>query len=419
MKKNSNKIKEIEKLNNIFFEPIKKNNKKVNVIEKVNEHKFENAKNVNNNKKESNLKVSAIMKLNYEGNKKEKNKNNCLKIEKTKNLNFERVKNNKFKNLSSTNALNLFYEKTRINKKIELYLDNAQRFSLESKEKEKNINKENINKNKIFKIIKNDNFSFINNNKKIRNSFKNNSIEKLNSITYEKILKENQNKNNKYEIQKESNFSLISDKENNNNIIKSNKFENLSIYKDIKNNLFFEKNEEDDDDDNSLFEDINEIPKREASNKSINKANPNNTSIFGKSEEKIEKKVTFKKNSERMSKAFDKARKRTQTLKYKKTPHNNDLMSKNLGLHPDLLNAEQKNTRGKFKYRQSLRIMEIAKQLEKEIIKDGENKNEENDSFNENNTEYRNSIAIDLIALKPVDNKKKKKKKSKTFIEEI
>ena len=436
VKKDKNKIKEIVNLNNIFFEAIKKDNKKINnaiIIEKVNDINFENIKKLkNNNNKGNSVKIVSILNLNYEGIKNKKN--NCLKIEKNQILNFVKIReqNNNFKNITILNVLNLFYEKTKKNKNIELNIIKVENFSFEGIKK---INKETIklDKNKLFEIIKNANFSFVNNSKNIIKSFKNNSIEKLNNIIYEKIIiNVSQNINNKYEIKNEANFSLLSDKKNNKNITKDKKFGNLSIYKDIQNNIFYQKvNKDKKIVDNSLYEDINETPKRGISNKSINLGNLSNISSFGRTEEKIEKKVTFTENKrvEKVNKALDKIRKRTQSQRYKKTTNNN-LLNLNYELHPDILKSlqnneqnEQKEPKGKFKYRQSLRIMQIAKQLEKEIIKEDENgnesKNEANDSDNDNNKHYRHSIAVDLISLIPIDNKKKKKKKSTIFKEGI
>ena len=86
-----------------------------------------------------------------------------------------------------------------------------------------------------------------------------------------------------------------------------------------------------------------------------------------------------------------------------------------------LQNIEKKKSNKEINYRQSFKIMEIAKQLEREITKqdfedkkDNEIKKENND--NNNNLNYRDSISIDIISNKPIDNKKKKKQRI-SFIE--
>ena len=102
---------------------------------------------------------------------------------------------------------------------------------------------------------------------------------------------------------------------------------------------------------------------------------------------------------------MNRIRKKNQTV----VDNNNEISNNIFNV---LQNFENKDSKGEVKYRQSLRIMEIAKRLEKEITKQDENekKDEEkqNNNNNDNNTKYRNSCVIDLISLKPIDSKKKK-----------
>ena len=376
-----------------------------------------------------------------------KNKSIILKKDKLECFYFEgiRIKN---RNYVVENTILLTFGKRIIELKLEniiyLYYEGLKKrkefnndLIIESIEKSLIFNSQSYKKdeNKLLEIIKIENcsLSFVNKNKKI---FNNNSIEKLYNISYEKCFKTN--KLNNYEINQNIVFSFISDKKGNNN----KKFKNLEISKDIKNILFFkaiikntEKEKEAEKEDNSLYEDIYETPKKGISTKLIN--NISNTSNISNiksistiSNQKTEKKENsnskntnnnsdiskvFKK-VERASRAINRIRKKTQTQKTQK-PINND------SINEDILSAfqnfENKNTNEGFKYRQSFKIMSIAKELDRQILKpepeekkEEENKKEEEIKKEENmdnNTKYRDSNAIDIISLKPIDNKKKKK----------
>ena len=89
------------------------------------------------------------------------------------------------------------------------------------------------------------------------------------------------------------------------------------------------------------------------------------------------------------------------------------------------------NQHRELKYRKSFRIMEIAKNLEREITKEvlidnkiEKTKNENNDNINNNNSLNinnnninANNNIVDILSKKPVTNKKKKKKNKINFKE--
>ena len=291
------------------------------------------------------------------------------------------------------------------------------------------INFENIklDKTKLFEIIKNEFISF-NSIKENINQFKNISIEKNNNIFYEKPIEVNKNYPN--EIKQDMQFSYIPEKKD---IINQKKFDVLEISKDILSNIFIEKESKEikvEKLDNSLYEDILETPKKQTSNESTNyTSSTSNLSVsistFNKKAEKpediinsINKKDVKKENKdnsaldklstnirkvERASRAMNRIRKKNQTV-----------IDKNNEISNNIFNALQNlDNKGEIKYRQSFKIMEIAKKLEKEITKQDENEKEneekQNDNDNDNNTKYRNSSVIEIISLKPIDNKKKKK----------
>ena len=225
-------------------------------------------------------------------------------------------------------------------------------------------------------------------------------------------------------------FSYIPEKKD---IINQKKFDVLEISKDILSNIFIEKESKEikvEKLDNSLYEDILETPKKQTSNESTNYTSSTSNlsvsiSIFNKKAEKpediinsINKKDVKKENKdnsaldklstnirkvERESRAMNRIRKKNQTV-----------IDKNNEISNNIFNALQNlDNKGEIKYRQSFKIMEIAKKLEKEITKQDENEKEneekQNDNNNDNNTKYRNSSVIEIISLKPIDNKKKKK----------
>ena len=103
-------------------------------------------------------------------------------------------------------------------------------------------------------------------------------------------------------------------------------------------------------------------------------------------------------------------------------------------MNPEVLNALESldmnnNQHRELKYRKSFRIMEIAKNLEREITKQGlidnkveRTKNENNDNINNNNdininNNNVNNNVVDILSKKPVSSKKKKKKNKINFKE--
>ena len=351
-------------------------------------------------------------------------------LEKKINLSFEGIRKEKQK-LYSEKVYNIFYQKIKIyNKnKNELKIEQINSLYYENIKKDKNINIEkNINiyfekinqeKHKLFEIMKNNDI-FINdlNKKNIKYS-----IEKISNVIYEKIIK---NKIFYLETKKEIFFSIISKQKN-----KSKKFENIEISKDIISNIFIENlkkgislKKEKIDIDNSLYEEILETPKKEISKKSINrKINSNiSTSIssnvsysissINAFNMKTEKKDNNNINNDKFNKKIERASRAMNRIKHR----NQTQIENNNKIAPEIFNTleslENKNTKGEVKYRQSLRIMEIAKYLERETTKQDINVNKEKEiGKNDNNikTKYINSNIVDIISLKPIDNKKKKK----------
>ena len=355
---------------------------------------------------------------------------NNYDLEKKINLYFEGIRKEKQK-FFSEKVYNIFYERTKIYTKIKnelkieqinvLYYENIKKDKKINIEKSINIYFEKINheKYKLFEIMKNNDI-FIDelNKKNIKYS-----IEKINNFIYEKIIK---NKIFYFETKTEIYFSIISKQKN-----KSKKFENIEISKDIIMNVFIENlkkglslKKEKIDIDNSLYEEILETPKKEISKKSINRkinssiSNSLNSNIsnsissINTFDMKTEKKDNNNLNDEKFNKKIERASRAMNRIKRK----NQSQIENSNKIAPEIFNAlqsfENKNTKGEVKYRQSLRIMEIAKYLEREITKQDINVNKEKEiGKNDNNikTKYINSNIVDIISLKPIDNKKKKK----------
>ena len=171
--------------------------------------------------------------------------------------------------------------------------------------------------------------------------------------------------------------------------------------------------------DNSLYEEILETPKKEISKKSINRklnssiSNSLNSNIsnsissINTFDMKTEKKDNNNLNDEKFNKKIERASRAMNRIKRK----NQSQIENSNKIAPEIFNAlqsfENKNTKGEVKYRQSLRIMEIAKYLEREITKQDINENKEKEiGKNDNNkkTKYINSNIVDIISLKPIDN---------------
>ena len=384
-------------------------------------------KNITNN----NIKIDAYKDqyLYIEGLKKCSIVNN-YDLEKKINLYFEGIRKEKQK-FYSEKVYNIFYERTKIYTKIKnelkieqinvLYYENIKKDKKINIEKSINIYFEKINheKYKLFEIMKNNDI-FIDKLNKQNIKY---SIEKINNFIYEKIIK---NKIFYFETKTEIYFSIISKQKN-----KSKKFENIEISKDIIMNVFIENlkkglslKKEKIDIDNSLYEEILETPKKEISKKSINRkinssiSNSLNSNIsnsissINTFDMKTEKKDNNNLNDEKFNKKIERASRAMNRIKRK----NQSQIENSNKIAPEIFNAlqsfENKNTKGEVKYRQSLRIMEIAKYLERETTKQDINVNKEKEiGKNDNNikTKYINSNIVDIISLKPIDNKKKKK----------
>ena len=425
----------IEQINFINFGIIKiqknkGNNLKKELIVNLNYYGEEKkSKNKNNN----NLNKDNVQYLYYEGIKKENKINYNLNYINTINLYFEgkksnnnddKIKDTKLQGIQNKDLINYDLKIEHINniyfdkiiKNLNLIIENNNLISFESIKKEK--------QNRLFEIIKIENISLAN--KNTIKKFNNNSIEIINILTIEK--KEKINKENNYIIQQNNNFSLINIEKD----INTKKFEYLEISKDIKNILFFEgivkkraENQIQKLYSSSLYDTISfETPKKVASTKNIksniniNIGNMNNIStISKKTENKEDNNSNTKSNNkkaERASRAINRIRKRNKSQVDIPNTIGSNIMQA-------LQNIEKKKSNKEINYRQSFKIMEIAKQLEREITKqdfedkkDNEIKKENND--NNNNLNYRDSISIDIISNKPIDNKKKKKQRI-SFIE--
>ena len=425
---NKNNTLKIEKLNdiriiseNLFKNNISKYAPNTNIMNNIildkdilNQLNFKNIKDRNNINQS--LIIDSIINLNYNGNKKfnnqilnfDKNKNIDLILERIEYFNYEGINNIKKynKNYNISNNINFSYEVLK-NKNKEMILEHINNiFYDRNKSKNKTNNILNITKeiNISFEEIKK-NFN-LNIDKKVLNKFNIISIEKINSITFNNFNKIY--KNNIYEFQQNILFSLISKKRNN---IK--KFDILEISKDILSNIFFEKtiniSENDKDKEEfSLYEDIPETHKKSIIDKSTNNISTisNKTSNI-KQVEKAEKSILkLSQKEEKENKALERIRRKNMAKSEKKS--NNKPMNNNLFMSLQISGIRALNE--DMKFRQSFKIMEIAKQLEKEIKKEegGENKNKE---ILDGDEKYRNSNAIEIISNKPVDNKKKKKHK--------
>ena len=167
----------------------------------------------------------------------------------------------------------------------------------------------------------------------------------------------------------------------------------------------------------SLYEEISESQKKEISNTSINAKLNNNimNNINTNVNNNIRNVSTFnnKINNSNNDKLNKKILRTSRAMNRIKKNNQNENDNK---IKPEILNSlqnlENRNSKRGVKYRQSFRIMEIAKQLEREIIKQDSDENREKEKKDEEksiNKKYRNSCVIDIISNKPIDNKKKKK----------
>jgi hypothetical protein len=330
-----------------------------------------------------------------------KNKQNILYLEKACNLYFggipiipKKALTNNI-NLQREQVNNIYYDK--IKKIINLIIEKNDLFSFET------IKKEN---KKVFEMLRIENISLINNN--YIKKFNNNSMETIELITIESKKSISQGINNN-QIGQVISFTLA-------NTIKSNynkQFSQLEISKDIKNNIFFE-GIEDLQDSFSLDYNIYETPMRKkSSNSNIhNTNNINNISSVSKISEKKEDNNEIKnKKAARESRALSRIRKRNKSQKAMPS------------FAPEIMDSignleNNGNFKQKAKYRQSFKIMEIAKKLEKEITKqDKDDKLDSNRSNKDNNDELtpRESSVVGIISNKPTISKKKKGKRVSFF----
>ena len=127
---------------------------------------------------------------------------------------------------------------------------------------------------------------------------------------------------------------------------------------------------------------------------------------------KTERKDDVNIRAVRASRAIERIRKRNKSQR--DTTPNLDA-----GVIEALGNFENKTFINKAKYRQSFKIMEIAKSLEKKISKkEPENKDKIEDKKEDNkDDEPRPSCVIDIISNKPINTKKKKRNKVSFIIE--
>ena len=395
-KKNENYyVMSLENNINLFFGGVKKKNENycaMNLENNINLF-FGGVKKKNENYYAMNLENN--INLFFGGMK--KNMQYILYLEKACNLYFGGnpiIPKNDNLNLQREQVNNIYYDK--IKKIINLFIEKNDLFSFET------IKKENKN---VFEMLRIENISLINNNY-IR-KFNNNSIETIELITLESKKSKIQGINNNNQIGQVISFTLA-------NTIKSNynkQFSQLEISKDIKNSIFLE-GIEDLQDSFSIDYNIYETPMRKKSSNS-NIHNVNNITSISKFNEKKEDNNEIKNKKEaRESRALSRIRKRNKSQKAMPTFNQEIMNSKE--------NIENTSTfRQKTKYRQSFKIMEIAKKLEKEITKqDKDDKLDSNRSNKDNIDEFtpRESSVVGIISNKPTIHKKKKSKRV-SFIE--
>ena len=128
---------------------------------------------------------------------------------------------------------------------------------------------------------------------------------------------------------------------------------------------------------------------------------------------KTERKDDVNIKAVRASRAIERIRKRNKSQR--DTTPNLDA-----GVMEALGNFQNKAFKNKAKYRQSFKIMEIAKNLEKKMSKiepENNDKIEEKKEDNKDGEEPRPSCVIDIISNKPINTKKKKRNKVSFIIE--
>jgi len=393
----------IDKTFCIFYEKVENKRNAILNIEKVHYFYFDRMKNINNIK--DNLYIKNSFFLSFRGNTKA-NMNANLNLEKVLYLYYEGKSNkNKMNNIQIDHIQHFNFD--RVPKKVYIIIEQNTSIYFGK------IKKQNIHENMPLSIVKNDIFN-INSLNKINNNsikkFNNNFTETVINITFEKtesisLINNNKNELNRNEIEQSIIISILSEHKNTINFT-IKKFGKLEISKDVNNFIFFNKN---------LIETQNEI------------YNNSTEQILLKTPKKefIESTNNLKRTKVSISsKAINRIKKKNKA-KEEKT-----LNKSNTNVNPEVLSTlenldEKNNQHGELKYRKSFRIMEIAKNLEREITKKDlidnkieKTKNENNDNINNNNgIIINNNCIVDILSKKPVSNKKKKKKKKINFKE--
>ena len=399
----------IDKIFCIFYKKIEKNRNVLLNIEKVHYLYFDRIKKVNNIK--NNLYFKNSFCLSFEGIIK-RNINSNLNLEKVFCLCYEGKNNeNKMNNIQIEHIQHFNFDK--VSKKIYIIIDKNTSIYFEK------IKKDTNQTNKPLSIVKNDIFNIKSLNKTNNNIikiFNNNISETVINITFEKtenipLINNKKNKQNKNEIEQNIIISILSENKNKINFT-IKKFDKLEISKYTNNCIF-----------------LNKTPIEAIKNVKINAKSTDQTLL-----ETPKKEITESNNNPKRtkvsisSKAINRIKKKNKAKEEKSENKSNDKMN------PEVLNALESldmnnNQHRELKYRKSFRIMEIAKNLEREITKQGlidnkveRTKNENNDNINNNNdininNNNVNNNVVDILSKKPVSSKKKKKKNKINFKE--
>ena len=461
VKKEENKLKEswsIEVLTNLYFERVKQEKSwenKILIVENISNIKFEQKKKTNN--LIYNLIIDKTFCISYE--KVGKNRNVLLNIEKVDYLYFDGIKQvNKIRNnlyvkdsfclsfegmikrnknanlINLEKVLSLCYEgKNFENKMNNNQIEHIQHFNFDKISKKvyiiieqntsiyfEKIKKENIQINKPLSVVKNDLFninSLIKANNNINKSFNNNFRETVVNITFEKtesipLINIKKNEQNKNKIEQNIIFSILIIKKSNNNFT-IKKFDKLEISKDTHYSI-------------SIYKAPIESTKIVKIDTKFTEQTPL---------ENPKKEIKESSSNQKHSKVSISSKAINRIKKKNKAKEEKSEIKSNTKVNPEVLNALESldmnnKQHGELKYRKSFRIMEIAKNLEREITKqsliDNKVENTKNENINNNiknnnviniiNNNINNNI-VDILSKKPVSSKKKKKKNKIDFKE--
>ena len=338
-------------------------------------------------------------------------KNQIFEIHKNLDIYFEKIKKTETKsfkqNLSLVSIDIIYLSKINHKKSKENFIINSESFCFVGAEKIfgiKYLSKE---------IIKNLEFKIIHNKKDINKIL---SIEKSNLS----IIKEFKSNKNLF-ISKNEIIYYVSTKLNFKNILKSiqtegfsyisiikiNKFKNIEISKINISFDFNKKNKKD-------ISKINKIETKENNEKlqipNKNQENLNNTKINTqnsvnieinkfKLEEKEELKAKKNEKSDKLSRAMNRIKKKNQSIVISN--------SGNSELSKSVCQIYTKGRSDTVRYAKSGKIMDIAKQLERQI---GKGENEKEEKTKENKNENENTNIVDIISTQPIIKKKKRNK---------